>query len=303
MADVASAIESWSTTASSNSPSDATTIGAGLADNFQQIQATVRTAFASKGADIASATTTDLGAVPGKQHDITGTTTITSFGTVAAGIEKVIKFEGVLTLTHNATSLILPGGGNITTADGDIAIMVSEGSGNWRCISYVGKSVFSANGLTWYYTAAGEIRMPLQPCFLAYNSASDADQTGDGTVYTVVCNTEVIDANADYDTGTGIFTAPVGGKYLLQFQVILSQLGTAHATHTLLIVTSNRTYTFEDNFASNPFGQRTLTCSVIADMDAADTATFQIQISGSTKTVDIFGGAAPFTYVSGMLVA
>jgi hypothetical protein len=163
---------------------------------------------------------------------------------------------------------------------------------------------YSANGaLAWYGTAAGEFRMPLQPCFLAYNSASDADQTGDATIYTVVCDTEVIDANADYDTGTGVFTAPVGGKYLLQFQVILSQLGGAHATHTLLIVTSNRTYTFEDNFGTNPFAQRSLTCSVIADMDAADTATFKIQISGSTKTVDIFGGAAPFTYVSGMLVA
>lgn len=136
MADVASNIYDWSTTASSNSPSDATSIGAGLADNFQQIQATVRAAFASKGADIASATTTDLGAVAGKQHDITGTTTITGFGTVAAGIEKLIQFDGILTLTHNATSLILPGGANITTAAGDVALMVSEGSGNWRCAFY-----------------------------------------------------------------------------------------------------------------------------------------------------------------------
>ncbi len=136
MADVASNIYDWSTTAGSNLPADATTIGAGLADNFQQIQATVRTAFAHKGADIASNLTTDLGAVPGLFHDITGTATITSFGTVAAGIWKIIKFEGALTLTHNATSLILPGGANITTADGDVAVMFSEGSGNWRCVSY-----------------------------------------------------------------------------------------------------------------------------------------------------------------------
>lgn len=136
MADVQAALKDWSSTPSSNSPSDATTIGAGLADNFQQIQATVRQDLASKGADIASATTTDLGAVAGHQHDITGTTTITSFGTVAAGIWKIIKFEGALTLTHNATSLILPGGANITTADGDVAVMVSEGSGNWRCAAY-----------------------------------------------------------------------------------------------------------------------------------------------------------------------
>jgi hypothetical protein len=45
MADVPAAITSWSVTAGSNSPNDATTIGAGLADNLQQIQATVRTEY------------------------------------------------------------------------------------------------------------------------------------------------------------------------------------------------------------------------------------------------------------------
>ena len=100
------------------------------------IQKVVRGWLASKGADIASAATTDLGAVEGLYHDITGTTTITSLGTVSAGIWKVLTFEGVLTLTHNATSLILPGGASITTAVGDVAWFASEGSGNWRCNHY-----------------------------------------------------------------------------------------------------------------------------------------------------------------------
>lgn len=136
MADVASSLSSWSTTASSNSPSGSTTLGAGLDDNLREIQAVIRAALAHKGNDIASGTTTDLGAVAGLFHDITGTTTITGFGTVSAGIHKIVKFEGVLTLTHNSSSLILPGGANITTADGDIGWFVSEGSGNWRCITY-----------------------------------------------------------------------------------------------------------------------------------------------------------------------
>ncbi len=136
MADVDSSLYQWSTTESSNKPTGATTIGTGLDDNLRQIQATIRAWLANKGADIASATTTDLGAVAGLAHDITGTTTITSFGTVDAGIWKIVKFEGALTLTHNATSLILPGAENITTANGDIAIFISEGSGNWRCVTY-----------------------------------------------------------------------------------------------------------------------------------------------------------------------
>lgn len=92
--------------------------------------------FATKGSDIASAATTDLGAVQGLFHDITGTVTITSFGTVGAGIWKVVKFEGALTLTHNGTSLILLGGANRTTVNGDVGIYVSEGSGNWREVAY-----------------------------------------------------------------------------------------------------------------------------------------------------------------------
>lgn len=136
MADIANTLSAWSTTRSSNSPSGATTIGTGLDDNLRELQGVVRGWLASKGADIASATTTDLGAIEGLFHDITGSTTITGLGTVSAGIWKIIKFEGILTLTHNATSLILPGAANITTAVGDMAMMTSEGSGNWRCNFY-----------------------------------------------------------------------------------------------------------------------------------------------------------------------
>jgi len=147
MADISGNLKDWSTTAASNNPSGATTIGTGLDDNLRELQKVVRQDLAHKGADIASAATTDLGAVAGLMHDITGTTTITSFGTVAAGIWKILKFEGALTLTHNATSLILPGGGNITTANGDVGIFMSEGSGNWRCLSYEKASGASLGGV------------------------------------------------------------------------------------------------------------------------------------------------------------
>lgn len=89
-----------------------------------------------KGADIASAATVNLANATGNYVTITGSTTITGLGTVTAGRAFVLRFSGALTLTHNATSLILPTGANITTAAGDIAVMRSEGSGNWRCIGY-----------------------------------------------------------------------------------------------------------------------------------------------------------------------
>lgn len=67
---------------------------------------------------------------------ITGTTTITSLGTANSGIVRRLVFTTALQITHNATSLILPGAANITTAEGDVAEFVSLGSGNWRCLYY-----------------------------------------------------------------------------------------------------------------------------------------------------------------------
>lgn len=152
-----SRITDFSVTASNNVPDGTDTIGSNADDLIRAIQATIRGDLAHKGSDIASATTTDLGAVQGLFHDITGTTTITGFGTVAAGVWKVLKFEGALTLTHNATSLILPGGANITTADGHIAIVVSEGSGNWRCVAYSGRA---SNAVTLAGTDSTQIVTP-----------------------------------------------------------------------------------------------------------------------------------------------
>lgn len=109
---------------------------------------TASTAFdALSGAEttVASATTTDLGAVTSNKVSISGTTTITGFGTVAAGVQKWGRFTGALTLTYNATSLILPGAANITTVAGDSFMAVSLGSGNWVVENYSpisGRSAF-----------------------------------------------------------------------------------------------------------------------------------------------------------------
>jgi hypothetical protein len=86
-------------------------------------------------ADVASAATTNLGAVASNRVRITGTTTITSFGSTASGF-KFVRFAAALTLTHNATSLILPGAANITTAANDCCIALPLGSGNWIVVDY-----------------------------------------------------------------------------------------------------------------------------------------------------------------------
>ncbi len=96
---------------------------------------------------IASATTTSIGTSTGTRVAISGTTTITGFGTAPDGTYREGRFTGALTLTHNATSLILPNAGsNITTASGDTFAAVSLGSGNWRVLRYTKADGTSPSG-------------------------------------------------------------------------------------------------------------------------------------------------------------
>lgn len=84
--------------------------------------------------DVTSAATCDIGGANSFLVRITGTTTITSFGTNYSG-PRFIRFGGALTLTHNSSSLILPGTANITTAAGDTCIAVPI-SGGWAVHNY-----------------------------------------------------------------------------------------------------------------------------------------------------------------------
>lgn len=100
--------------------------------------------------DLASATTTDLGSISTQNVRVTGTTTITSFGSSATATAPIymVRFSAALTLTHNATSLIIPGGANITTAANDAAICEYLGSGNWRVLEFTkasGRTILSAS--------------------------------------------------------------------------------------------------------------------------------------------------------------
>lgn len=90
-----------------------------------------------KGSDVASAGTVSLG--EGGYFHITGTTTITDidFATAKDGRHAWLIFDGILTLTHNATTLKLPGNVNITTAAGDRALFVQDASDNVICLAYI----------------------------------------------------------------------------------------------------------------------------------------------------------------------
>lgn len=93
-----------------------------------------------KGANVASAGTVTFS--DGGYFHVTGTTTITDVdfgtpGTPVDGRSAIVVFDGILTLTHNATTLILPTGANITTAAGDTARFVQDSGDNVKCVWYM----------------------------------------------------------------------------------------------------------------------------------------------------------------------
>jgi hypothetical protein len=96
----------------------------------------------------------------GSYFDVTGTTNFASM-TVAANRFFTLQFDGILTMTHHATNLDLPGGANITTAAGDVGIFQSTGANTVQCISYTkvdGTSIVNASiatDVTW--AAAGDL--------------------------------------------------------------------------------------------------------------------------------------------------
>jgi hypothetical protein len=120
-----------------------------------------------KGSNIASATTPTI-PNDGNFFHITGTTTITGFSYSAGGRIISICFDGILQLTHNGTSFILLTAANITTAVGDVAYFVLDGSPNVRMVGYhrkdgsalVGAGGSSAPGVNYDWIPAFAITPP-----------------------------------------------------------------------------------------------------------------------------------------------
>jgi hypothetical protein len=88
------------------------------------------------GIAVASAATTTVGSAGlGDYIHITGTTNITSFGTASqGGTRRTLIFDEVLTITHNATSLICVGGSNIITVVGMVIEIIAETTSSWRVV-------------------------------------------------------------------------------------------------------------------------------------------------------------------------
>ncbi len=93
-----------------------------------------------RGTDITtSGGTASLPSTGGGVFNVTGA--LSAISSAQGGRKVLFKAVGAVTYTHNGTSLILPGGANITTVAGDLFEFTNEAAAdvsgsNWRCTNF-----------------------------------------------------------------------------------------------------------------------------------------------------------------------
>ena len=161
----------------------------------------------------------------------------------------------------------------------------------------IGKGSALGTTTSMSFDANGIVTKPLQPAFLAVPATTQSNIANNTTI---VFGTEKFDQNADFASNT--FTAPVTGKYQLNFMGRVDQIDTAANWQRLVLVTSNTTYEsqiFDLGGLSGDPNYWSFSMNVLADMDASDVAVAKIRQSHGTSQTDI----STNSYFSGYLVA
>ena len=116
--------------ASANFPTGTESIGNNLDNYLRSHGAIIRSTNAVASASIASASTTDIGSADGEYVQVTGGSTINSFGAGFAGCRREVQFTGSLTIV-NSSNIVLPGGVNLQVGAGEIYLFRCTSSGVW----------------------------------------------------------------------------------------------------------------------------------------------------------------------------
>lgn len=159
-------------------------------------------------------------------------------------------------------------------------------------------------------TTGGLVTTPRQTYFSAAVQTTTTNQTGDGTVYTVVFNQVFNNVGSAYNSGTGIFTAPASTTYIFSAAVLASSLGAGHTQGDfgLNFNSGGFSVTLQD---CNPGVARTVSGgdsnnftfhgTMMVALSAGDTVKVVLNVSSSTKTVGVFGGGQYSFFMGRML--
>jgi len=262
----------------------------------------------------ATTSTINVGSGAGVKTSTFGSTNSTSATTVqsGSGALNITSTNGALTINSGTGALGISTDASATTvsfATGAAVKTTTLGSTNTTSSTAIKSgtgNIAMNSGLT--VDSSGRNYNTVQPAFSAALSTSTANNvTGDGTTYTIICNTEIFDQGSNYNNSTGTFTAPITGRYFFKIAAMATNLASGSDPYQLKIVTTARTY--ECSYinagavrSGGSFCQQS--GDALADMTAGDTCTFAIVVAGGTKTVGVYstGSADCFTFCSGMLV-
>jgi hypothetical protein len=249
-----------SSTPGSNSPAGSDAIGTSLDNYLRAVQAVVR--LEQSGSTIASATTTDLSTIPEKSIAVTGTTAITGLGTVSAGINKELRFAGILTLTHSA-ALLLPGAVNITTAANEVGTFRSLGSGNWICTGYsrvtsitaagISDSTAAGRALLTAATAAAQVALLPMPYDIAVAISDESTAITTGTAKVTIrapramtLSTVLGSLNTVSSSGIPTFDVNVNGVTILSTKLTIDVSEKTSVTAAIPVVLSSTAIAADD---------------------------------------------------------
>ena len=231
---------------------------------------------------LAIAATMDIGAVNSETVSVTsasGAIAISSLGTAAAGTIRTLVFTtlgvGAKSITHNSTSLILPGAANLSLTVGTVVSFVSLGSGNW-----IATNVTRSNGQAVVATpfTGGTLTSALnEAAIVSIASGATMDLTS------VAANTVLINSGS-----TGIDVTSLGVGVTGMRRTLINNVGqlTFKASSFDLIGTGDLVSGYGDVLTFVARGSSIWTCTAyVSGSGKLQTGSLQVGTAGAQQAV------------------